>query len=813
MNDASLSDIHLPLASPTALTVGLMGKYLIWSGTAAFLLGLVQSLFFPKHQKIGSFAAIVGGLSVIGAFATLGTLLVHNQYEFRYVWDHSDIRDPVAYKIAAIWSGQEGSFLLWATTSSVFLLLSLWGTGSYRRWYGLVYFAFLASLCGILTYESPFNLIPLAHGKVYVPPNGAGLTASLNNYWLVIHPPTIFTGFGALTIPFAYAFSAMITQNYKDWAAQVRPWALLCLSVVGIGLCMGGFWAYETLGWGGFWKWDPVEGVSFVPFITTAALVHGLIMQGTKGRWMVSNLLMAGVPYLMFVYGTFLTRAGFLDGASIHSFAEMEHTAHMVLLTYCVTSAAGFLGLWGYRALVKPPAQPPEPAASEGASTHREGWYRFGNIMLSLIGVATAIGMSVPLFQVIAHQKPKMVDETLYHYVLSWFFIPAFLGMAIAPFVSWRRMPVKELLGRIFNVFSLTIGLLGITMIVMNRPEMGVHYVPGTKVDFPFHLKVPMMPWVMFLFGVCLFVIVGNVWRIVELRRAKPLSWGSFIAHIGVAIAMSGLIISRGLERIQTYAMQESDIATPLMEVDENQKPIQGASLLPYSLMLHDVDEAKLNERDNKLHIDVHGDGDSFAADPGFYFITEEGEQKLMATPSINHSWSHDTYVALGGQDTPARDPQSLVPGETKEFDVDDPQTGSVLPYRLTYQKMERQGEVGQSGTKFLADVQVEVPNGAKILVKPSIQIGSEGGPDIQPAIVDADYFLTMMRMDAATKGVTLQMNYVRPIYWANVMYKPMVGLVPLGAAIMTIGGLMSALYRRKRPASAPKDQDPEARV
>jgi len=830
MND--LPELHLPVASPAALFVGALGRILIWSGACAFALGLVQTLFFPRAQKFGSVAAVWGGLSVIGAFITLGNLLVRNQYEFRYVYEHSDVADPLQYKIAAIWSGQEGSFLLWATTSSIFLLLTLWGTGVYRRWFSAIYFLFLGSLCGILSYESPFvvqflrivghNLQPvLTGGKPYILPNGQGLNASLQNYWLVIHPPTIFTGFGSLTVLFAYAFSALMLRNYKDWVPQVRPWALVSLSVVGIGLCMGGFWAYETLGWGGFWKWDPVENVSFVPWIMTVAFVHGLIMQATRGRWLVSNLLLGGTPFLLFVYGTFLTRAGFLDGLSVHSFAQMEHTAHMVLLTFWAASSLGFLGLWAFRALVNPPAVPPPGVRPEpshlGASrwlrpflsptTDREGWYRFGSLMLSLTGIATAIGMSVPLFLVVAHKPPKVVDEHLYHVVLAWFFVPIMVCMAVAPFVSWRRMELRKLLERVFNVFSITIGLLGIFMIVMNNPKYGVHLLPGSTIDFPFGWKVSAMPWVMALLGFCLFTVVGNVWRIVEMRRARKSSLGSFVAHIGVAVAMAGLIVSRGLERTQRYALQEQDIVTPLANVDEAGKVLNGG-VLPYSMALHEVDTGgpddknnrlhdKLHDKNNKLSIDVRSDGETFEATPGFYFRMEGGEEKQMAWPSIHHELSHDTYIALGGQQIPAGDPQDLAPGETKLFQVDDPQSGAQLPFKLTYVKMEMIGQPGQAGTKFVADLVVQVPNGAKMPVKPSFKIGA-GGPEIEPVLIDSDFFLTLMRMDAATKSVTLQMNYARPLYWADLIYKPMVMAVPAGAGIMTLGGLMSAWYRRK---------------
>ncbi len=203
-------------------------------------------------------------------------------------------------------------------------------------------------------------------------------------------------------------------------------------------------------------------------------------------------------------------------------------------------------------------------------------------------------------------------------------------------------------------------------------------------------------------------------------------------------------------------------------------------------------------------------------AKPGFYFRKEGDEQKQTAWPSIQHTLSHDTYLALGAQQIQASDPITLAPGASKVVKLDDPQTLDKIPYQLTYKKMEMVGQPGQEGTKFLADVLVRGPNGAEITVKPSMQIASGDAPDIEPSIIDSDFFLTLVSMDAATKNVTLQVNYVRPLYLVNLLYKPLVMLVPLGAVIMTIGGLMSAWYRRKNKKLAavelPGDPDGAAR-
>src|SRR5689334_3050201 len=287
-----------PPAPFWAEAAGPVGRVFVLAAIVFFLLSAIGwSLASrnPKAETLGKRCFTLGACSIFGAFLTLASLFVGDQFQYNYVFSHSDSIIALKYKIAAIWAGQQGSFLLWACTSSLFGLLAVRVTGKYRRWFTVPYAAFLASLCGILAYETPFN-VTLIDGRALVPPIGVGLTPSLQNYWVVIHPPTIFMGFGSLTVMFCFAISAMLTGDLKSWLALVRPWALVSLAVLGLGLCMGGFWAYETLGWGGFWAWDPVENVSFVPWVFTAAFVHGLIVQTTRGRWPWTNLMLAGLP-------------------------------------------------------------------------------------------------------------------------------------------------------------------------------------------------------------------------------------------------------------------------------------------------------------------------------------------------------------------------------------------------------------------------------------------------------------------------------------------------------------------------------------
>src|ERR1044072_687528 len=465
-----------------------------------------------RREKLGRLAFVLGCSTIAGAFASLATLFVTDQFHFEYVANHSWRSIPFAYKVAAVWAGQQGSFLLWALTSAIFGVLVLRKTGAFQRWFVIVYSIFLASLCGILAYETPFHLIKdfFVQGIQYAPPDGGGLNPSPQNYWVITHPPTIFMGFGSLAVPFALAVAALLNRDAKSWVPIVRPWALISLSILGLGLVMGGLWAYETQGWGGFWAWDPVENVSFVPWLFTVAFVHGLIVQSTRSRWHGTTLLMGGLPFLTFVYGTFLTRSGFLSKFSVHSFAEMNRSALWILLGLLVALSAGFVGVWVTlgRKLGKANDKP-----QQQDGFNRETGDRFGVILLTGLATAIGLGMSVPFFVGLGGGNGKVVEEPLYHSVVVWFFAPIMLLIGLVPFLSWRKQQQTRGAGevravpayiRLLNVFGITIGVLGLTMMALKFPFMtdwSIHAHELPPIDFPFGVHVPRFSWAIFLFG------------------------------------------------------------------------------------------------------------------------------------------------------------------------------------------------------------------------------------------------------------------------------------------------------------------------
>jgi cytochrome c-type biogenesis protein CcmF len=777
MNDPGLVDI---IAPPSwSLALGVAGRLLILVAAGFFGISGLAWLLAQKWkfgEKLGKAGMTIGSVALIGAFVVLGILFANNRFEFEYVYGHTDLANALAYRIAGIWSGQEGSFLLWGTCSAVFGLFAVGKTQAYRRWFSITYCFFLGGIANILAFESPFKL-NMVGDKPFVPADGLGLAPSLQNYWVIIHPPTIFLGFGSLTCLFALAVAALATRDYERWIPIVRPWAIVATTLVGVGLCMGGFWAYETLGWGGFWMWDPVENVSFVPWCFAAALLHGVIVQATKKKWQMTNLMLAALPFLIFVYGTFLTRSGLLSDASVHSFAEMDRSALKLLTTMMGVTTIGFFGLWGVRAWQ---GRRKDKTADTKAGLQREAFYMVGITLLLVMGIATAIGMSVPLIQALRGEKPRVVEEGVYHQVLAWIFVPIMLLLAVTPFVAWRGMRGRELFGRVYTILCVTVGLAGLFLFATVVTPYGRKLDLAPTVTLLNKYQVTGLSWIMVLVGICLFAMVGNLWSAIGIVKRSKIGTAPFITHVGLAILMCGLIISRGFERKGESSVMKDQ---------------------PGRLMNYEVRYAGMttndHDRNNKLKLDIydpHKPGAPlFTAYPGLYRLQmPDGRESVMVWPHIERGFLMDTYVSLGQPQTRGTDDMSVQQGKSI-------QVGDIL---LTYKQMTRKGEPGQMGTRFGAIVSVHL-NGQTMDVNPEMELGGEQGMIEHPVKIGDNMELAMSGMDAADKSVRLRIQLTTPLYPVEIYHKPLTSLVWLGTGVMTFGGFLSAFYRRSRRASS----------
>ncbi len=291
-------------------------------------------------RKIARTAFIVHGSSIFGIFVLLFVMILNHWFEYHYAWRHSSTELPMKYIISSFWEGQEGSFLLWQFWLVVQGFVGIKVLKSYENpvmgVVSLTQFFLGSMVLGVYIFgfklgSSPFILLrnEMLNAPIFQKPNyldfikdGNGLNPLLQNYWMTIHPPVLFCGFASVTFPFAFAIASLLRKDWNGWVKPVLPWALFSVAILGTGILMGGAWAYESLSFGGFWAWDPVENMSFVPWLMVVAGLHTLLVYKYTKHSLISTYVFFLLGFILVLYSTYLTRSGRLGDTSVHSFTD-----------------------------------------------------------------------------------------------------------------------------------------------------------------------------------------------------------------------------------------------------------------------------------------------------------------------------------------------------------------------------------------------------------------------------------------------------------------------------------------------------------
>lgn len=404
-------------------------------------------------------------LAILGMFVACGTLLFYifnYHFEINYVYEHASRKLSKFLLFSTFYASQEGSFMLWGLWTSL-IALFLIRYARRQRYEAHVMAIFLTVLVFIslmLILKSPFETIYAANPgqamKGMVPIDGKGLNPSLENLWIVIHPPMLFLGFSLLAVPFAFALAGLIKRDYQGWVLTSMPWTLGAAMVLGFGVMLGGFWAYETLGWGGFWAWDPVENASLLPWLVTVAASHTMLTQKRTGGLIKTNIALTLLAYALVLYGSFLTRSGVLGDASVHSFADPGYLAFSMLVC-----ALGFFILvpfgiffWRWREM--------SGFGQDYKILSRETGLSIASAIIGASALVVFIGTSAPLVQ-------KKVDIGFYNNLHIPIVIVLLLVNGLSLLLKWRQSNWNDLVRK--SIVALVATLVFTTVVVL----LGVH--------------------------------------------------------------------------------------------------------------------------------------------------------------------------------------------------------------------------------------------------------------------------------------------------------------------------------------------------
>ncbi len=595
---------------------------------------------------------------VIAASTFLWYAILTHQYQYKYIFSYSQNSLSTGLLFSSFWGGQEGSFMLWLLLTSIIGII----LQSYSSKRGdleprvMAVFALATSFLLVMVspwFKNPFEYIwmtpifidvkninaqflnlpfiqnfiftdqqsnttfvqmsselhtLLAQAGVQVNQfiaDGKGLNPQLLNYWMQIHPPMLFIGFSMATVPFAFAMAAMMKNDYREWVNQSLPWVLAGTGILGLGIMMGGYWAYEMLGWGGYWAWDPVENSSLIPWLIGVASIHTMLVQKRSlkttsgiGRYAKTNLILSILTYILVLYSTFLTRSGVLGDASVHSFVDPGQLVYLFLVVFI-----GTFILLGFGSIALRWKHLEDKTVYDESVLSRELSLFTASIILVASAIIVLVGTSAPLFG-------NAVETFFYDEMHLPIAIIIGLLNGLSLLIKWKSTNTKDLIKESM-LYVIASVVLTILVVVFG----GVHKIMMIILTFS-----------------AIFAIVVNGEIAFKIVKGNLKNLGGYVAHIGIAIFILGIVGSAAYSD-QTNVELVKDKPTTAFGYEmtfTGYTPIENNTKYAFNINM-------------KKGNDVH------TVSPVMYI--SEYNNSLMREPAILNLFSKDVYIAPLGFD------------------------------------------------------------------------------------------------------------------------------------------------------------------
>lgn len=624
-----------------------------------------------RWQRLGQLSFLAHGAAVFTVIGTIFFAMLNQYYEYSYVHNHVSGDLQQRYIFAAFWEGQEGSFLLWMFWH-VILGYVLMVTA--RKWEGPVMTVLASVQVIILTMilgihfgfgdfalklgSNPMLLMretldaPIFDQADYVALlKGTGLNPSLQNYWMTIHPPTLFLGFASTIVPFAFAVAGLWLGDHKGWLRPALRWSLFSGGILGIGILMGAAWAYEALNFGGYWAWDPVENTSLVPWLLIVAGIHTVLIARATGQGIKASYIFFLLGFILTIYSTFLTRSGILGDTSVHAFTEMGLESQLLFfLGFYVFMALGLL-IWRWRGV-------PTPEKEEGTSS-REFWMFIGSLVLFMSAVLITGATSLPVYNSIMEffdptfdgltlEDPEQTHNNFQIY------IGIFIGIisGIAHYLRWREVKFSE------HSKSFLLHTLGAVAGAVVFSWLTTLWIQAPSWQ---HLLLLFSGW---------FVVWSNVDFMIQFLRKDPKAFGSSLSHIGFGLMLIGILASGTNKRI----ISQNQF---LMEGLTAEEELERTSITLFKDLPMGMENYELTFKGDSIHgfnrtyfVDylerdtTTGEvTQQFTLEPNILY-DRKFENVAITNPSTKHYWNRDVFTVI--MSMPAEE-QSIKDKQAKE--------------------------------------------------------------------------------------------------------------------------------------------------
>ena len=801
------------------LLPGLLGQFFI---TLSLVASLVATFAYFKavQSKTGTAATswknlargafITEVVSVFAIFGILFYIISNHLFEYKYAWQHSSRTLEVKYLLSCFWEGQEGSFLLWAVWHCVLGLILI---RKAKKWEApvmtVVSFAqvcLATMIAGIYFFNwrmgsNPFALLrnemdaPIFSRPDYLSliKDGNDLNPLLQNYWMVIHPPVLFLGFASTIVPFAFAMAGLWTKRFGDWTKAALPWALFSVAVLGTGVMMGGRWAYESLSFGGYWAWDPVENASLVPWLTLIGGIHTMLIYKHTGHSLRATHFLILITYSLVLYSTFLTRSGVLGDTSVHAFTDLGMNFQLLAFLFVFLIPAFVLFAIRYKDI-------PHIVKEEQTSS-REFWMFIGSLIFFLTALFIIIATSLPVINKIFGSNFTMGEDAVFSYNRVIIFVAIIIGLltAIIQYLKYKQTDSKFFRKKIIAPTAIAILIASFVLGFgnINYQDHGAGFLGA----------------IWFAMVCSIYAVVANTAYIWLGMKGKLKLSGGSIAHLGFGLMLVGILISSSKKEVLSYNtsgifVQLGDKNKITGEPGENLTLVKG---VPTTMGNYDVTYESDSMHPKKplwyykLHFKNKNGNEQFTLTPNA-FVNYKGNQGLMANPDAKHYWDHDIFTYITSlpdpeknKDTASFKSQSLKKGDTAFY-----ANGFYVLEDIGMQTNIPVGDLGPDDKVFSAIIKVFSKNNTSYTSTPFLI--SKGGSlyPIQDTVTSENLIFQLNKTDGnyAELGVK-ESNSVLQYITLKAYKFPFINLLWAGVLIMVTGIIISIVRRVQLNQSA----------
>lgn len=762
--------------------LGDIGAFLLSLGlSSAFLSGVAYAIHIrrPTVEPLLNVARAGFYLMVFCimiASAILMYLILTHQFQYHYVWAHSSTNLGRPFLFAAFYAGQQGSFLLWTLLTALIGVFVVGYAERYRYESEAmsVFLVVTTLLLLILVFDSPFETIyaALADQNLpagFIPEDGRGLNPQLENLWITIHPPMLFVGFASMTVPFVFAIAGLLKREYQRWISIALPWTLFASMVLGFAIMLGGWWAYETLGWGGYWAWDPVENSSLIPWLISIALLHTMLVQLRTSRQVDggdqvrigglvrTNVILAVLAFSGILYSTFLTRSGVLDDTSVHSFVapgDFIYSILQVMMGIFLVIGFGAI-IWRWKDL--------KAKTLAMRSDSRENWLGVGSALLLASAFIVTVGTSWPLLMPQFGQPKAKLDISFYDSTHIWIVLGILLINGLSVILHWKGSNLTRVRKRLAMVAPLAVAATALTAFV------------GGVGEFLFLLL---------LFG-AFFALMSNVFQGYIFLRKNWRMAGAYVAHLGLAVLVLGVIATSGYSITEHVQLVEGE-STEVFGYDVVYKgPVQI--------------EREKKDREKFEHVLEFRKGDNLeVVRPVIFWTDFNNREQSFLEPGILYRATSDVYVT----------PKALAPVGGNPTVVLAKGEQAVVPLDSSYSIRFEKFDMSRAATDSLQGAVVEVitPDSAFFTtifrrLDGRYRMESIAGTDLELGFAELQADKEDLAKSKARIAIASTSRPSPPEKRAitvDVSIKPFILLVWGGVIIMVVGFFLSILRRRR---------------